>query len=105
MTKIINLPAHDCDKVNGTSFYNDTIYASANEICEKLGVDITCYDGDKTHYEFELITEGGTPFCIYDWKEGDWVTTDTKLHYHIGARNAEDSKAVAEILKYEYGLK
>lgn len=104
MTKITNLPRQSYDKVNGTSFWNDTIYASANEICEKLGVNITCYDGDKTTFEFELETETGIPFTIYDWKEYG-VNEDTRVYYHIGARNAGDSRAVAEILKNEYGLK
>ena len=75
----------DSDRVNMTSFWGDTIYTSASEICEKLGVKITCYGGDKTNFEFELETEDGIPFTLYDWKEGDWVTEDTRLHYHIGA--------------------
>lgn len=92
------------DRTNGTSFHNDIIYASANEICEKLDVDITCYAGDKTNFEFELETEDGTPFTIYDWKEGDWVNEDTKLYYHIGAHTAGDSHKAVAILK-EHGLK
>lgn len=91
------------DRVNGTSFFGDTILTSANDLCEKLGVDIAYYGGDKTHYEFELETEDGIPFTIYDWKESDWVTEDTRLYFHIGARNAEESKkalrAVMECLK------
>ena len=92
------------DRTNGTSFHNDIIYASANEICEKLDVDITCYAGDKTNFEFELETEDGTPFTIYDWKEGDWINEDTILYYHIGARTAEESHKVLAVLK-EHGLK
>lgn len=89
----------DSDRVNMTSFWGDTIYASASEICEKLGVKITCYDGDKTNFEFELETEDGIPFTIYDWKEGDWVTEDTRLYYHIGARSADESKKALEAIK------
>lgn len=104
MTKITNIPFQDYKKVNGTSFWNNTIYASANEICEKLGVNITEYDGDKTTFEFELETETGIPFTLYDWKE--WgINKDTRVHYHIGAKNAVDSRAVADILEIEYGLK
>lgn len=91
------------DRINGTSFFRDTIYASANEICEKLVVDITCYGCDKTNFEFELETEDGIPFTIYDWKEGDWINEDTKLYYHIGAHTAEDSHKVLAVLK-EHGL-
>ena len=98
------LPISDPMNTNGTSFHNDTILASANEICDKLDTDITCYNGDKTHFEFDLELEDGTPFTLYDWKEGDWVDEDTKLYYHIGARNVEDSHKVLAALK-EHGLK
>ena len=100
--KVHNLT--NLDRINGTSFHNDIIYASANEICEKLNVDITCYEGDKTNFEFDLELEDDTPFTIYDWKEGDWVDEDTKLYYHIGAKTAAESHNVLEILK-EHGLK
>ena len=87
------------DRVNMTSFWGDTIYTSASEICNKLGVKITCYGGDKTNFEFELETEDGIAFTLYDWKEGDWVTKDTRLHYHIGARSADESKKALEDIK------
>lgn len=93
------LPISEKNSTIGTSFHDDTIYASANEICKKLGVSITCYYGDKTHFEFELELEDGTPFSIYDWKESDLVDEDMKLYYHIGARNPEDSHKVLEVLK------
>ena len=86
------------DRVNMTSFWGDTIHASAEEIREKLGVEISCYGGDKTNFEFELETEDGIPFTLYDWKEGDWVSEDTKLHYHIGARTEEESRKAREAL-------
>ena len=97
MSQIHNLT--NTDRVNMTSFWGDTIYTSASEICEKLGVKITCYGGDKTNFEFELETEDGIAFTIYDWKEGDWVTEDTHLHYHIGARSALESHKALEAIK------
>ena len=87
------------DRANMTSFWGDTIYTCATDICNKLGVKITCYGGDKTNFEFELETEDGIAFTLYDWKEGDWVVKDTRLHYHIGARSANESKKVLEIIK------
>lgn len=102
MTKIHNLT--NPDRVNGTSFHDDTILASCNDICSKLDVDVAYYGGDKTNFEFELELEDGTPFTIYDWKEGDWVDEDTILYYHIGARNAMESHKVLAVLK-EHGLK
>ena len=97
-------PISNSDKLLGTSFHNDTILASCNDIRSKLDVDVAYYGGDKTNFEFELELEDGTPFAIYDWKEGDWVDEDTTLYYHIGARTAEDSHKVLAVLK-EHGLK
>jgi hypothetical protein len=102
MTKI--LPISNPDNICGTSFHGDHIYASANEICNKLGVDVTCYDGDKVHYEFDLELADGTPFTIYDWKESDWVTMDTRLYYHIGAKTAADSQRALKAIE-GYGIK
>ncbi len=102
MTKI--LPLSNPSQINGTSFHGYTILASANEIRSKLDIDVTCYGGDKTNFEFDLELEDGTPFTIYDWKEGDWVDEDTTLYYHIGSRTAEDSNKAMLALK-EHGLK
>jgi len=98
------LPISDFNKTCGTSFHGCTILASVNEIRSKLDVDVACYGGDKTNFEFELELEDGTPFTIYDWKEGDWVDEDTTLYYHIGSRTAEDSQRALQALK-EHGLK
>lgn len=98
------LPVSNPDKINLTSFHGDTILASCNDIRSKLDIDVACYGGDKTNFEFELELEDGTPFTIYDWKEGDWVDEDDALYYHIGAHTAEDSKKVLQAL-WEHGLK
>ena len=98
------LPISDSRNTCETSFHNDTILASCNDIRSKLDIDVACYGGDKTNFEFELELEDGTPFTIYDWKEGDCVDEDTILYYHIGARNAVDSQKALRALK-EHGLK
>lgn len=103
MTKI--LPISNPNNINGTSFFGFTILASVNEIRSKLDVDVTCYGVDeKTSFEFDLELEDGTPFTIYNWKEGDWVDEDTTLYYHIGSHTAEDSHKAMLALK-EHGLK
>lgn len=98
------LPMSQQNVYRGSSFHGCTILASVNEIRSKLDVDVACYGGDKTNFEFELELEDGTPFYIYDWKEGDWVDEDTTLYYHIGTETEEDSKRVLSALK-EHGLK
>ena len=82
----------DSDRINMTSFWGDTIYTSARELSERLGVKVTRYDGDKINFEFQLETEDGIPFTVYDWKECPCVTEDTRLHYHIGAHNEVESR-------------
>lgn len=102
MTKITAL--ENFNRINGTSFHGYTILASANDIRSKLDVDVACYGGDKTNFEFDLELEDGTPFTLYDWKEGDWVDEDTRLYYHIGTHTEEDSQRALQALK-EHGLK
>ena len=102
MTKI--LPLSNPSQINGTSFHGYTILASANDIRSKLDIDVTCYGGDKTNFEFDLELEDGTPFTLYDWKEGDWVDEDTTLYYHIGSQTRLGSRMALEALK-EHGLK
>ena len=97
------LPISDSRNTCGTSFHGDTILASCNDIRSKLDIDVACYKGDKTNFEFELELEDGTPFTLYDWKEGDWVDEDDVLYYHIGARTGTESNKVVHALK-EYGL-
>lgn len=98
------LPISDPNRTCCTSFHGDTIFASCNEIRSKLDIDVACYWGDKTHFEFELELEDGTPFTIYDWKEGDWVDEDTTLYFHIGAKTMQDSRRAYIVLK-EYGFR
>ena len=43
-------PISNSDKINGTSFHNDTILASCNDIRSKLDVDVAYYGGDKTNF-------------------------------------------------------
>lgn len=101
MNKIF--PLKNQDSIYGTSYHDDFVYASLDELERVLGVKAFRYYDDKVNYEFDLETEDGIPFTIYDWKEGEYLPTDMKIHYHIGARTPEESKRVSEILK-ECGL-
>ena len=98
------LPISNSQNTCGTSFYGCTILASANDIRSKLDIDVAIYGGDKTNFEFELELEDGTPFTLYDWKEGDWLDEDAKVYFHIGSQTAEDSKKALQALR-EYGLR
>lgn len=107
------------NNVIGTSYYNDTINASVNELVNILGVKpIMCFN-DKTKFQWSLeyhseILNKTFPFTIYDYKEdwdqhtrkysdtssrvNDYLYT-TKIDWHIGGKSADDTILVKVWLK------
>ena len=85
---------------NGTSFHNDVIYATYQEMVDKLGEPK--YEGsadDKVQKEWQFITEDDYAFTIYDWKYYDEDVTDgQKICWHIGHSGgiASITEALAE---------
>jgi hypothetical protein len=72
---------------NGTSFYDVTIKASVNQLINAFGEPD--YDGntgeDKVNFEWEMETEDGEVFTIYDWKTYDVDYTMNELNqFNIG---------------------
>ena len=87
------------ERVYMTSFHGTTVHASIRQICNALGIETPRYEmGDKTHYDVPLEIDG-IVCTVYDWKEGDYITEDTPLFYHIGAHSAEESQKVGAILR------
>jgi len=87
---------------NGTSFHDVTIKASVNQLINAFGEPD--YDGntgeDKVNFEWEMETEEGEVFTIYDWKEYRVLKSDEIVTWHIGAKSKSDSNvAEREILK------
>lgn len=91
----------------GTSFHDGYVFASCNEIKEKLNDEpsyiISSDDPEytKVHIEFNYKLKDGTIFTIYDWKQYDYDINnlDEKLYYHIGTFTTRDTKNVIEFLK------
>jgi hypothetical protein len=55
---------------------------------------------DKVNFEWEMETEEGEVFCIYDWKEYRPLKLDEYVIWHIGAKSKSVSNdAEDEILK------
>jgi hypothetical protein len=75
--------------INGTSFYDVTIKASVNQLINAFGEPD--YDGntgdDKVNFEWEMETEDGEVFTIYDWKEYRMIDVNEKIEWHIGANS------------------
>jgi hypothetical protein len=87
---------------DGTSFQGVVIRATVNQLISAFG-DPTIVDNtgeDKTNYEWDMETNEGEVFCIYDWKEGRPLGKDEFVTWHIGAKSKSVSNdAEREILK------
>ena len=74
---------------NGTSFHDVTIKASVNQLINAFGEPD--YDGntgdDKVNFEWEMETEEGEVFTIYDWKEYRMIDVNEEIEWHIGAHS------------------
>ena len=109
----------DLTNVIGTSYYNDTINASINELINILGVEPIKNFDVKTKFQWALeyhseILNKTFPFTIYDYKEdwdqhtrkysdtssrvNDYLYT-TKIDWHIGGKSADDTILVKVWLK------
>jgi hypothetical protein len=87
---------------DGTSFHGVTIRATVNQLISAFGdpsMDSNWGD-DKVNFEWEMETEDGEVFTIYDWKEGRPLGLDEYVVWHIGAKSKSVSNdAEDEILK------
>jgi hypothetical protein len=73
---------------NNTSFHGVTFRASVNQITSAFG-EPTIHDNtgeDKTNFEWEMETNEGKVFTIYDWKEYRKLDLNEKIVWHIGAK-------------------
>lgn len=93
---------------NGTSFHNIELKASPRDLIEAYGqptyLDNT--GSDKINFEWEMETDDGRAFNIYDWKEYRELELDEQIDWHIGALDKATSiDALNEILRDFRNLK
>jgi hypothetical protein len=78
---------------NGTSFHNIEFNASPRDLIDLYGqptyLDNT--GSDKINFEWEMETDDGRVFSIYDWKEYRELELDEQIDWHIGARDKATS--------------
>ena len=87
--------------VNGTSFHGAVFHASVNELKKILGTPVYADNSgnDKVNFEWEMETEDGQPFTVYDWKEYRALDADEEIEWHIGGHNkTTTTAALLEIL-------
>ena len=87
---------------DGTSFHGVTIRASVEQLTKAFG-DPTIVDNtgdDKVNYEWDMETDEGEVFAIYDWKYYRPLRSDEIVTWNIGAMSKSVSNdAERELLK------
>tara|TARA_R100001443_G_scaffold99291_1_gene106399 strand:+ start:112 stop:441 length:330 start_codon:yes stop_codon:yes gene_type:complete len=92
--------------LNGTSFHGHYFMATKEDV-EKVCGKVMYTDNDikeKTQNEWEMVTEDGTHFTIYDWKEYRHYANYEKIEWHIGTENRFGSKKAYEALHRAFHL-
>ncbi len=75
---------------NGTSFHGEVFNASVQDVKKICGEPYAeNNDGsDKVNFEWEMETENGDVFTIYDWKEYRKLSETEIVEWHVGGHNS-----------------
>lgn len=83
---------------DGTSFQDVVVTTSVANLTKIFGEPYNNNTGeDKTNFEWDMETDNGDLFTIYDWKEGRPLDLDEPIEWHIGAK----SRSIASDAQYE----
>jgi len=89
----------------GTSFHKTTILATVNQLSKIFGVPTMGGIEDKVTHEWEMETDEGDVFTVYDWKEYREFGDDEQIEWHIGGKSvAITERAKQEILNVLHPL-
>jgi hypothetical protein len=92
----------------GTSFHDSVISETLANLISVLGEpNYSGNDGeDKVNFEWEMETEDGTVFTVYDWKEYRSISDHEVIEWHIGGKSRSDTeKARQEIFNALFNKK
>jgi len=88
-------------ETSGTSFYDTTINCSVATFKKVLGEPV--YDGndglDKVNFEWEMETEEGDVFTVYDWKEYRPLNENEIIEWHIGGMSGRITEQAKREIK------
>jgi len=85
-----------------TSFHDSTIVATVNQLKAIMGEPTFAenYGDYKVNFEWDMETETGDVFTVYDWKEYRKLPLNQKVCWHIGGKD----RRITEIAKHEITL-
>ena len=87
---------------DGTSFYGVVIRATVDQLISAFGDPSMEYNTgeDKVNFEWEMETDEGEVFTIYDWKYYRPLSSDEIVTWNIGSKSKSVSwDAEKELLK------
>jgi hypothetical protein len=86
---------------DGTSFHGVTIRATVDQLTKAFGEPYDNNTGeDKVNFVWDMETNEGEVFTIYDWKEYRVLKSDEMITWHIGSKSKSVSwDAERELLK------
>lgn len=87
-------------EVSGTSFHGITFTATVQDLRKVLGEPTyeTNDGNDKVNFEWEMETEDGEFFTVYDYKEYRRLREDEDIEWHIGGLDSLTTMKAAEEL-------
>jgi len=103
MNSIHFKPCSNTDRINGTSFHSDVVFATPNEMKWILGEPTWEHnDGeDKTNMEWYMEMEDGNVFTVYDYKEYKPLHPNGQVEWHIGGHSRFDTHLAKTLLREE----
>ena len=93
-------PLQDTDRINGSSFHSDIIFATPNELRYILGdPDWDSNDGaDKVNMEWYRQMPDGNVFTVYDYKEYKPLHPNGQVEWHIGGHDRFTTHLAKQLL-------
>ena len=87
--------------IGGTSFHNTTIKCSVSTLTKVLGEpDYSGNDGeDKVNFEWNMETDNGDVFTVYDWKEYRSLNENEMIQWHIGGTDRTITEQAAREIR------
>jgi hypothetical protein len=83
------------------SFHNTTIKCSVSTLTKVLGEpDYSGNDGeDKVNFEWNMETDNGDVFTVYDWKEYRSLNENEMIEWHIGGTDRTITEQAAREIR------
>ncbi len=94
-------PLQEIDRVSGSSFHQDVIFATPNELRHILGEPAyEQNDGaDKVNMEWYIQMNDGNMFTVYDYKEYRPLRPNERVEWHIGGHDRFSTQLAKTLLE------